>query len=1399
LRDVKRYVKFKVEFSTSSDLSDANFLLLIQVQIEDILSPVISDHTRNILNRFPSWTKPFADSLERATPELALPETTAGKFINALIGDSLDTIDEFISRIELDSFIDSANENEIAWLYLYTPVSPGFVKVTGDNVELARVSTMKELLEHRATDYVFFYNFTTNELYTVKNFAKLLVDNADFDSIPVQTLNSFDEFGLRVGLQRLYLETNTNFAKRILDVGQNPPSINEEGLKLTLRRELDIWRAVGATPDSAYQGATPELIEISDMMTMSEFFSKEGVPTKQFYDFVEYINENYPTNLGYIKWGEAYWDYAGRKAEGVSSIPQIADSATPESYIDIYQPGVGDFEDAKIKLEKINSDIQQYSFGLRVSGIKYDDYENAYEPIRVKYDSYVSYLENYVDNNSATINYDVTLKLNLHGDIPNDAVYTARYQDTVKNKYTIASSPEYIVRPIFNGSGFTTGESIYYNSGGTPYVNTFDVSATESYTFNEIPLYAVDEATISFINSTNYLGANGNYGWVGFVDATPYSSVSSTNSRIVKTAAQINDSPYALNLKVGSNIYDSLKTRIKNTPAVRSSRFGLVINNSSNIDETSPIVFTPQDILKDVIIPNGVTPLYVHIDNVIEDSYDIDHSSGSYSGYGGLSLNRDTNMTHLLSASPNIIFSYINPNFSTPEQMPGYIGTTGATANYYFKNIKFPYNATPNYLMVSSADGADYPFSSSKWEPFTADYVSSIGFYLGKDGVVSDYSTVNYDWVDSTKNNLIGFFDFERSSFGLSAYAENDNLVIQQIQAIDQNDDIEVQISYYNNNNIRQSEAPELFTDLRTLSDVPMEPYYPFDLGSTPTGVLNYLDPVTNKYIMKNIALYAYLKDWRNDLISPSINSGWYFQNGKERYIYSIPEKVLTENEDEIVLPAIARQGAPVIVVVGNMDPEDGSTINYTQVSFSNEATPTELSYHNVEYITPTHENYLALAYPNIFDVSAIDQFTGQTIVQNKEYGSNVIDLTQSSTPVFYTNREYKISYRVKNTFNLDNEHYNSIDNSYRSKVTLLTTPNYEYYTEVHYESALFDQDYEINPLTLNPLISPFDEGFVYLSHTSYPFNSIEAQVSPNQITQGTKDFMAVNIWSKDINENPKPHIEIDIIGENIDATPSFVQTNEDGYARAYVRYTGSEIEKPSSNYIYLNSVGDDISATASYVVLPRVEETEKLSAEVSKKIINADGEEKQFIYGNATPNAAVYWRKARSLYEALNKPYSTSSSQPGQYVDSGVVSADSLGNFNIGPYIAWNDATPGYWFVVVDSEFNQSSSSNPVTIVGDIVYWYERYDVNQSNSAEPFLNSAIGGATGYYHYLTNPVFKKDQYTNRVYYENTADTSWNLPKWYPILRYSQYQMGLLGSTPYIIDSYNNLKPDYEEE
>ena len=1414
IRDVKRYCKFEVIISSYSSLENSNFLLLVQTQIDEITVPVISDHTRSVLARFPSWTKMYGDSLERATPSLALPETNAGKMINALIGDDLDKIDELISRVELDSYIGSTTLSETAWIYLSTNVSPGFIKIIGDNTELARVSTMRELLETRTTDYVFYYNFSTLELYTLRKFVGLKVDNTLIDQIVIQSFNSFDEFGVKVGLQRLYLESNPNFSKRILDVYKNPPAINAEGLKVTLRRELDIWRAVGATPESTYLGATPEIIEISDLETMSKYFSKDGIPTKEFFDFVEYINVKYPTNYGYIKWGEAYWDYAGKLQEGISSIPTILDSATPEGYSNNYQPGIGDFEDARLKLEKLDQEITKSSFGLRVSGIKFENTEPAYEPIDVKYDSYISYYEDYVENDMATVTYDVRLLLNLHGDIPNDAVYTARFNDYLKNTHDQTSSPEYIVRSIFNSSGFTTGDSIYYNQGGTPYVNTFSVSATESYTFNEIPLYSVDAATVSFISASGPSGATGNYVAIGYLDATPTTFAKNTSKNIIKTAAQINDSPYATKLKINSEIYNAKKKRLVNTQKIRSDRFSNKINNSNDTTKQSAVTFAPQDIIKNFIIPFGATPVYVHIENIIEDSYDIDLSASPYQGYGGISKNRDQNKTYLVPSVPNILFSFINPNFATPEQHENYIDTIGSTVNYYFTNIKFPFSATPNQLRISSNDNENYPFNYLTWENFTANYIGDIEYYIGDQGVVSANATVDYSLLNNESSHTIGRYDFSRSDFGLSDYDSSPNLWIRELEVINEDDNTNV-FTLWNYSDIGVTIGDDGTSESYAFQNDYIDQarwQYLFDRNqATPEGLLNYLDPNTGKYTLKNIPIWAFRTDVRNNQINPSIKTGWYYQDSEERYIYAKPKtesvfQYATPNtHKQIILPQVARQGAPIIVSVDHYGENAASpAVEYMQVAFSEEATPSVFSYYNYEYIIAKHDDYLALAYSDVFDLTIKDEYTGETIASGLDSQTNIIDSNVLSSPgVIKTGRQYRVSYRVKNTFNVDNHYFYEIDNSYRSLVTLLSTPNTsEWYADVTYESALFDTDAELDVISLNPLYTPNNEGYVFLSHNSYDLASIEASLTPKEILSDNIDYMALNVWSYDINGNPKPNIQVSISGSDISATPSTLMTSSDGYARAYVNYVGSNAATPTLKQIFIKENYNDpslYSATVNYILKPDLTDTNKLSAEVTKKIINADGEETVYIYGNATPNASVYWRRGRNLYQALNTGYSTSSTAPGQAGNSGVVTADSRGDFQIGPYRAQDDGVPGYWFAVVDSEFSSTPTAAPVTIVGDIVYWYERYDVNQSNSGEPALSPDNGSDTGYAHYLSNPAFKMNADTEEIYYENTFENSWNLPIWYPISRYSQYQMGLFGSTPYVIDTYQTLRPDYEEE
>ena len=1395
IRGVKRYCKLVVEIDSSSDISSSDFLLLVQVEISEMISPVVTDHTRSILARFPSWTKAYGDSIESTTPNTALPKTNAGKLINALIGEDLDQVDVIISRIELDSFISSSDESQIAWFYVYSNIKPGFIKVVGNYLEMVRVSSMRELLNHRVTDHVFYYNFLTGQLFTLYKPKHLKVDDVEYQCEPVQQLNYFDDFGLKVGLKRLYLENNENFKKRILDVYRNPPSINAEGLKKTLRRELDIWRVYSSTPDSSYLGATPEVLEISDIEKDEKYFSKDGIPTKDFYDFVDYLNKQYPSNLGYAKWDQSYWDPAGKRKEGYSSIPQIADSATSEYYLDNYQPGVGDFNDIKVKLEKLDYGTRDYSFGVRAHGYTADGIESAYEPIHVSYDSYVSYLENYVDNDTATITYDVILDLNLHGTIPNNSVYTGRYTVLVKNK-NLSSENEYVSKEIFSPLGFTNGESVYYNSGGTPYTNTITLSATESYTLSEIPLYAVDNMTVNYINSKNGLGLSGAYGKVGFLDSTPSFYAQSGSTSLSKTAVQINDSPYATKLKLISNIYDPIKQRLVYTPKIRSSRFGNVVNESIDITKQSDLVITPESIIKEFVLPYGATPLYVHIQNVADEEFDVDLSASPYQGYGGVSLNKKDGLKYLVSSDKNIRFNFINPNFSTPHQHDHYVETiNSSTVSYKFIDVKFPYKSTPDLLAVSSTPSDEYPFSYLTYSNFSSDYIGDIEFRLSEDGVVYGGSTMNYDIADNYHGQIIGPYDFARSDFGLQNYASSPDTKITHLEIVNENDDVRIYPLYKKD------------TEL-----VPYFPYYEFEntksvlQESTPNGILNYFDDSLGQYLSKNIEFAIENIGRLNEKIHPSIESGFIYQDGTPFYLYADKGvEVGYLNQTDILLPQVARQGAPISLQIASIDsPNFDAGEDYFQVAFIDEASPTLYSVYNVEFIKAVHDNYLPLAYQNVFDLSIVDTYTNQNIVTGHSQQSNIIQtLNINGQPQIKEGRIYKAKYRVKNTYNVDNQYYDNTTNSYKTKVTILSTPDYNFISKVSYEKSVFDSDIIFKDISLNPIHSAMSEGYLYFSQFEYPLSSVEAYISPNQILDDRSQIMILNIFSYDSNKNPKPHIEYQVTGEYVQATPhSLVQTNKDGYSRVRLEYVGNNVATPTSYSIYVseNSSTPSTSATVSYYVKPITHMPQKLTAEVSKKIINANDQETVSIYGKATPNAKVYWRKGRNLFEVFNRPYAKVEIMPDQDKMAGMVTAQNNGDFSIGSYRAQKDATPGYWFVAVDTEMASATpSSTPNTVAGDIVYWYERYDVNQSNSSEPVLSAVPGSTANYYHYLNRLSFKKDFETEEVYYEDTSNNGWNLPDWYPIDRYTQYLMGLLGSTPYVIETYENLHPDYEEE
>ena len=176
-RNIKRYSKFEVVIDTElADLSVLNFLLLIEVAISEPSNPVITTTTQNILKRFPSWMSLYQDSLDDATPNLHIPKSTAGKFVNAIIGENLDNFKYEVELQRLNNFIETSDESQHAWIYSAGNIPNTFNKVIGNNVELARVDNLVDFYKSKQDDYVFYHNPVNREIITLKKYKSFYVN-----------------------------------------------------------------------------------------------------------------------------------------------------------------------------------------------------------------------------------------------------------------------------------------------------------------------------------------------------------------------------------------------------------------------------------------------------------------------------------------------------------------------------------------------------------------------------------------------------------------------------------------------------------------------------------------------------------------------------------------------------------------------------------------------------------------------------------------------------------------------------------------------------------------------------------------------------------------------------------------------------------------------------------------------------------------------------------------------------------------------------------------------------------------------------------------------------------------------------------------------------------------------
>lgn len=418
LKNTKRYAKFEIKIDTEVlDLSVLSFILIIEVAIADPVNPVISQSVKNILKRFPSWMVLYSDAVNQATPNLYVPKTTAGKFINAIVGEHLDKFDRELDILNINSFINRADTNQIAWIYSSNNVNATFHKILANGIELARIDNISDFLNSRETDYVFYHNPINREILTLQKFYLLQAKNenlglTNLTQLPVQIFNWFDELGLRVGMSRLYLENNVSFRERILDAFKNPIGVDIESFKRTLRRELNIWKAYGVNPSSEYAGATPEILEMSDITSSTPYFTADGNQTEYFKKLVEELNIRYPNNWGYFAFDNALWDYAGLNDDSVGRLSARYYDSNIE--IPYYQPGIGDQDDLALSIRQTDATPVYFETFLLAKGKKSAGPTPGYFPVNVDIEYYSDYTIREYDNPAATVNYTLEFHATPH-------------------------------------------------------------------------------------------------------------------------------------------------------------------------------------------------------------------------------------------------------------------------------------------------------------------------------------------------------------------------------------------------------------------------------------------------------------------------------------------------------------------------------------------------------------------------------------------------------------------------------------------------------------------------------------------------------------------------------------------------------------------------------------------------------------------------------------------------------------------------------------------------------------------------------------------------------------------------------------------------------------------------
>lgn len=348
----------------------------------------LNKFTRNLMEKFPSWMRMSKD-----------PSSIGAQFLDVFGVTFEDFQTEFDEAIN-NFYITTANTEVIDWIYKIPLITERVVDDSGTlDIQEVNITTHENLVTnvHRAKHVQNFYHRDTqlpsywldraNEvLYLRINLDDIADLDNPFISININgtphynlilhhVWNLFDEFGLLVGLQRLYKETNLFYKERILDVFRRPGNSSRDGIIAGLERELDL-------PVNSITIKNLDNVDEDDSLTYSD-----GSPTRKLMKYAKQVNETLKYSWGELNLDEAYWFSISQDDIAIEYLPHIWDIDMSGFDKKDYQSGVGFGDD--LLVHKPKEEDRHRSVKVSVGLMGYiEEYEEVYPELTFQYRIY---------------------------------------------------------------------------------------------------------------------------------------------------------------------------------------------------------------------------------------------------------------------------------------------------------------------------------------------------------------------------------------------------------------------------------------------------------------------------------------------------------------------------------------------------------------------------------------------------------------------------------------------------------------------------------------------------------------------------------------------------------------------------------------------------------------------------------------------------------------------------------------------------------------------------------------------------------------------------------------------------------------------------------------------------